>query len=107
MMDINIVETVEVPEFPRKEIKATITYEGATPKENDIKTAIAGALKVSSEVVLLKKIETNFGERSGKVYAHIYTSKENIDYFAPAVGRKALEKAGKLAAKTEAAPADK
>ena len=82
---------------PRKEIRFSLDYEGATPKMDEVAKKIAESLKTVPDLVRVKRIRQIFGERKAVVDANIY---DNIEVL------KRYEEIKKKAKKKEAeAPA--
>lgn len=75
---LKIIEQKEAPLLLRKELKAEISFEKATPSNAEIKSRIAKQLSVNENVVAIKKIDTQFGERRAIVYANIYNKADAL-----------------------------
>lgn len=63
----------------RTTIMADFPHTGkATPSNAEIKKAIAHELKVDEHLVVIKKIDTKYGEGNSKIKAYIYDSIEEL-----------------------------
>ena len=97
----------------RIEVEADISFEKkATPSTDEVKQALSKELEVEKDLIVIKKIDTSFGETSGKVTAYQYLSKDEIKNIEPR-NKKAEEKAKaeaekkvKGAEEAKAAPAE-
>lgn len=105
-MSIKIEKTEEKPLLARKEIAASIMFEGkATPSNDEVRKQIASGLKVDEKVVVVKHIYTSFGSSEAKVEAYVYNTEEDLKKIEPKV-KEAKKKAAEGAAPAEeAAPA--
>ena len=56
----------------RTEIKAKVTFEQVTPKNDDIKKAIAKEAKCDEALTSVRHIYTDFGKREATVEAYCY-----------------------------------
>ena len=77
-MNVNVVKSHENGLLSRKEVDAEISYDGATPKRADIKTALGGKIGVNPEMMVLYRVMSKFGSRMVKISAHIYHSKDAL-----------------------------
>lgn len=91
-MKLDIISNVEVPEYPRNDVTAKVSFENATPSEQQIKDSIASSIKADVSLVVIDRIDTAFGDKTALVKAWVYKKKEDLEFFAPKVGKKALEK---------------
>jgi len=69
---LKIIENKDSPLLSRKELKAEISFEKATPSNAALKSQIAKQLSVDENIIRIRKIDTQFGERRAIVYANIY-----------------------------------
>lgn len=75
-MDLTIKTQKENPLLSRKEIIAKVNFEGSTPKRKDIQAEVAKKAKLDDKLLIIKKIDTKFGECSAEVTAYAYSSEE-------------------------------
>lgn len=80
-MKLNILKTVDQKLLSRKTVTANVVFDKATPSNANIKKAIAAALKVAEDVVVVKGIYTAFGHTQADVFAYVYVSKEMLDTY--------------------------
>ena len=90
-MKLEIKEKKENPLLSRIEVSGIVTFEGATPSNEQMAKSIASQLKVDTSVVKMKNIYTGFGEQKAKFLAFVYKSKEELDRIDPKP-KKQLEK---------------
>lgn len=62
-------------------------FEKATPRKTEISKNIASELKVSEDLIHIKKIITHFGSKKSKIIADVYKSKEELKKYAN-IGKK-------------------
>ncbi len=92
-MNISITAKNENKLLSRMDIAAELSFEKATPSENEVKEGLSKALEVDKELIVIQKIATSFGMTQAKVAAHQYFNKEDILKLEPKVARTiALEK---------------
>lgn len=75
-MDITIKTQNENPLLSRKEITARLSFEGNTPKRKDVQVELAKKAKVDEKLLIIKKIDTKYGETSATITAYSYSSEE-------------------------------
>jgi len=80
---MKIIEKKENPLLSRTEILAEISFEKATPPDEEVKKQIASQLKVDEALVVVKNIYTEFGSPNAKVTAFIYDSKKALEKTEP------------------------
>ena len=66
------------PLLKRKEVYATIKYNGATPSRNTVRSKIAGLFNAELDRVVIDYIKTEFGKTEAKCYAKIYDTHEDM-----------------------------
>jgi small subunit ribosomal protein S24e len=71
-MDIKIIKDKNNALLNRRELNLTVTFDGATPSRNDVKSKLAAMLNAPLELVIIQKIENEFGKQELKVYVKIY-----------------------------------
>lgn len=99
-MNIKILEQKQEPLLSRTEVKAELSFEGATPSNEELKKALATQLKADENLVVIKSIYTEFGIAKATATAYIYTDKKALESIEP----KPKEKKGKKAEKPKPAP---
>ncbi|MBI2666070.1 hypothetical protein HYX13_00500 [Candidatus Woesearchaeota archaeon] len=60
----------------RKEVSATVTFQGATPSNTEVTELLAKEVGVAPELVVIKSIKTRFGQQTADVRAVAYPSAE-------------------------------
>jgi len=78
-MNISISEQKENTILGRKEITATVLFEGnSTPNRKDIQKEIAKQIKSKEELTIINTIKTNFGEAKATISARAYNDEESM-----------------------------
>ncbi len=68
----------------RLEVEAVVGHQGAsTPSRKSVAEALARLYSRSPDLVVIRKIETEYGVGLSKVYAHIYDDPERLRSFEP------------------------
>ena len=76
-MDIQVISEKENPLLKRKEILASIDYQGgSTPSKADLQKTLADHFKVSIDSVEISKILSEIGMSKGKVWIKIWQEKK-------------------------------
>ena len=76
-MDIKIIQEKQAT-VPRQEIKLEVAFEKSTPKRLDLKREISKKIKQKEELIIIKKIITDYGKRSAQVTAYAYRDEETL-----------------------------
>jgi ribosomal protein S24E len=71
-MKIEVTEKKENPLLSREEIRFRATYEGATPKVQDIRKELLAALKSDEKLTVLDTIKTEYGAKALVGYVKVY-----------------------------------
>ena len=82
-MDVNVQQKLERPILKRTDYKVRVAYEGATPKREDLRGKVSGALKAPAEHVVIRKIVTEFGKQSVIVDASVYPDAASVEKMEP------------------------
>ena len=78
-MEININKKAENPLLDRTEIYFDCLYQGeATPKVLDVKNKLIATLDVDKNLLVVNKLNPNFGEGKAKGYAKLYNSNKSL-----------------------------
>jgi small subunit ribosomal protein S24e len=77
-MNVNLVHTTDNKLLERKEVEAEVSFDGATPKRADLKSAIGQKIGANPELMVLRRVTNVFGRHSVKVVAHSYASKDAL-----------------------------
>jgi small subunit ribosomal protein S24e len=78
-MDIEIQGTDAQPLLNRTELKARIAFQGATPTKKQVVEAVAKATGAKHDLVIVRRISTQFGSRSAEVLARVYNDKKSLE----------------------------
>jgi len=98
---VQIDEKKANPLLERLEVGFTVIHErAATPSRDEIRSALAGALKVEKERVIIDHVDTEFGRQASAGFAKVYDSVESAkrlekDYLLIRHGLKEHQKGGK------------
>ncbi|ETA69009.1 30S ribosomal protein S24e [Methanolobus sp. WCC1] len=71
-MDIKIIKEKNNALLNRRELNLAVTFDGATPSRNDVKAKLAAMLNVPLELVIVQKMNNEFGKQEMNVYVKIY-----------------------------------
>jgi small subunit ribosomal protein S24e len=79
-MEIEITEEKENQLLKRNEVKFKLHHEeeGASPNREKARNALIKALKCSSNLLVVDKMDTEFGKRETVGYAKVYESEERL-----------------------------
>jgi small subunit ribosomal protein S24e len=78
IMDLQIIKDEHKPLLNRREISAKVSFEGATPKREDIRKIVAAKLKADEKLVLVNRIHPEYGSQSAKLSVHIYDDDKSM-----------------------------
>ena len=107
-MKCEIVTKIDNPLMKRVEIVGNLTFNAATPSNNDVKKELAAQMKSKEENVQVKNIYTAFGESTANFSAYVYKSEEDLKKYTPVTKamkdavKKATEEAKKAAEEAKA-----
>ena len=105
LLEMKISDKTEQPLLSRTELTGVISFDSATPSRTEVTKKIAESLKADLALVTVSSIDTDFGQKSAKVTAHLYKTKEDLDkYVSKTVKQRYAPKKSK---DTEAAPEEK
>src|SRR3989338_7905137 len=79
----------------RTEVQCDLTFDKATPSNNEVSHSVATSLKAPLPHIVVKKISVRYGSNNAQALVHVYQSVEQLNK-AVAFGRKALEKIKKV-----------
>ncbi len=84
-MEVKIVSTKENPLLKRKEVDFRVEQgpKGKTPARLEVKKALAAELKLSEEVVFVKRIRTMTGTNTAVGVANAYETMEQAKFIEP------------------------
>jgi small subunit ribosomal protein S24e len=77
---LSVVHEKINPILGRKEVDFTLSFEKATPSNVDVKKMVAEKVKSEENLVVVTKINTEFGMRQAKITAHIYNSEADLKH---------------------------
>jgi len=68
----------------RIEVEAVVTHQGmSTPSRRDLIEVLSRLYSRSPELVVVRKIESEYGMGMSRVYAHIYESLDRLKLYEP------------------------
>jgi small subunit ribosomal protein S24e len=84
-MEVKIVSTKENPLLKRKEVDFKVEQgpKGKTPARLEVKKALAAELKMSEEVVFVKRMRTMTGTNTAVGVANAYETVEQAKFIEP------------------------
>ncbi|HIQ31922.1 MAG TPA: 30S ribosomal protein S24e [Methanothermococcus okinawensis] len=77
-MEIEVLSERENPLLNRKEIRFLIRHEGPTPTVKDVKLKIAAMYNVDKNLVIVDKIDQEFGKMESRCYVKIYNDENTM-----------------------------
>jgi ribosomal protein S24E len=77
-MNVNILTTTENKLLERKEVQAEVSFDAATPKRAELKTAVSHKIGANPELVVIRSVKSLFGRKTVKITAHAYSNKETL-----------------------------
>jgi small subunit ribosomal protein S24e len=84
IMEIQIISQKENPLLKRKEVQFNVEHEpGSTPPRQEVRRAVATALKSKPDLVFVKKFETKTGTHTAIGTANLYESVEQARLIEP------------------------
>ena len=83
-LNIEIKNKTENKLLSRIEVTAEISFSGkSTPNMNEVKDAATKALEIDKELLIIKKIHTDYGHSKAIVTIFQYYSKEDLSKIEP------------------------
>lgn len=82
-MELTIDREFENPLLDRKEIWFTVTYNGGTPKRQEIREKLAAMLAVNDKLLIVDYIKQRYGKEEATGFAKIYKSEEALKDIEP------------------------
>ncbi len=77
-MDIKVLEEKKNPLLQRREIQFSVTQNLGTPSRQEIKSKLAAYLNSKPELVIIERMNQEFGKRETRGYAKIYESVDRL-----------------------------
>ena len=77
-MEIKIVKDLENKMLNRNELDFTVEYEGPTPSRADVRKKLSALLNKDVNLIIIQKMESEFGHPLVKGYAKVYRSEERM-----------------------------
>jgi len=79
-----VEKIVENNVIGRKEVFVKLFHIGTgTPSRKEVKKTVASALSVAEDLIVIRKIFTNYGAGISNVRLHVYNNKEVLAKFEP------------------------
>ena len=77
-MNIEITEKKENQLLGRIEILGNIAFEGKIPSREQVRDSVASQLKADSKLVIVKNIEADYGQHTGKIQVNVYVDEGTV-----------------------------
>ena len=77
-MEIKIIKDLQNVLLNRSELDFTVEYEGPTPSRADVRKKLAALLNKDLDLILIQKMEAEYGVQRAKGFAKIYESEERM-----------------------------
>ncbi|KKH50890.1 30S ribosomal protein S24 [Methanosarcina sp. 1.H.T.1A.1] len=71
-MDIKILKDKNNALLNRRELDFIVKYEGSTPSRSDVRNKLAAMLNAPLELLIIQRINTEYGMQESKGYAKLY-----------------------------------
>ncbi|MGC9444470.1 MAG: 30S ribosomal protein S24e [Candidatus Methanospirareceae archaeon] len=78
-MEIEIVEKKDNQLLKRKEIFFKLKHEGASPSRAEARSTLIKALTCSSHLLVIDRMNTEYGKRETVGYAKLYENEERLN----------------------------
>ncbi len=102
-MELKITSQKEQNLLSRKEILADLSFDAAVPSRNELKKEIALKIGIPENLIIIRKIENDYGYKKAKVLAYAYEKEEDLKRIeSRAALEKGMPKQKKAAAKSGA-----
>lgn len=82
-MEIKIVKDLDNKLLNRRELDFTVEYEGPTPSRADVRKKLAALLNTDVNLLLVQKMESEYGHQLAKGYAKLYASEDRMKQIEP------------------------
>lgn len=77
-MDIQIIKDKNNVLLNRRELDFTVKYEGPTPSRSDIRNKLAAMLNAPLELLVIQKVDTEYGMQESRGYAKLYAEEARM-----------------------------
>lgn len=77
-MNIDIIEDKENRLLNRREIKFRVNHDGPTPSREDARKELVSFLKTKPELLIIERMNSEFGKRETLGYAKLYETEERV-----------------------------
>jgi small subunit ribosomal protein S24e len=77
-MNIQVIKDEKKPLLKKRILTGRIGYEGKTPARLDIRKEIAKKLNAKEELVMVKKVQPDYGSQSAKFEVDIYDDEKAL-----------------------------
>ncbi|RMF89539.1 MAG: hypothetical protein D6733_06150 [Methanobacteriota archaeon] len=77
-MKIDVISEKENPLLERKEVVVRISYKGATPKREEIRSKVAATLGADDDRLILDPLQQRYGASEAVAKVKIYSSKKRV-----------------------------
>lgn len=77
-MQLRITKERENPLLNRREVWFEVSYDGPTPRFDEVRKELIKALKAPENLLILDRIVSEFGRRVARGYAKVYGDEESL-----------------------------
>jgi len=107
-LNVEITNKTENILLSRIEVEGKIEFSGtSTPSTEDVKKDVSKTLDVDKDLVVIKNINTMYGESRATIKVYQYISKDERDRLEPKIVESEKKAAEKPAEEKKEAPAEK
>ncbi len=91
-MSLNMISEFDNKLLGRKDLKCEVAFTGPTPSKTDIIKMIAARVSAGEDLVVIKAINTDYGEQKATVKAFAYNSMDDLKKLEKVEEKKEEEK---------------
>ncbi|MFH1511018.1 MAG: hypothetical protein ABIF10_04960 [Candidatus Woesearchaeota archaeon] len=91
-MNLQITEQKKNDFLSRKEVRAVLTYEHATPSKEELKKQVAAAMKANADLLVIRQVNPSYGEQKADVLFYIYEKPDVMKKLEKEKPKKSKEK---------------
>lgn len=85
VFNVEVYEKFEQQLMSRALLKGAVVYDSAPPSFAELRKHLASSLKSDEALVVVESLHPVFGARKSLMEAHVYKSRDALDYFASKV----------------------
>ena len=91
MMEVSVKSKVDRPLLFRSELSGSVSFQGRTPSNDELRKSLASSLKCEESLVVVKRIDSSFGGLSAGFSAFVYKDRDSLAMVEPKKREKKKE----------------